>query len=157
MTPKVALTAFDGPNRRAQAAAMDVMTRAFDPAFGEAWTASQLAGMMSMPGMMLVLATLDGATLGFALTRSVLDESELLLLAVDPLWRGRSIGSMLVNHCIVTARLAGIKTMNLEVRSTNSAAYLYRKLGFEHINTRPSYYRGADGKLFDAFTFQRDI
>jgi len=157
MTPPMKLVGYDHPDRKAEAAAMEVMVQAFDPAFGEAWTAAQLGGMMSLPGMKLVIASLDGATLGFALTRLVLDESELLLLAVAPQWRGKSIGSVLVDHCISSARREGATTMHLEVRSTNNAVELYRKLGFEHVNTRPGYYRGVDGKLFDAYSFQRNI
>ncbi|WP_336960004.1 GNAT family N-acetyltransferase [Sphingobium aquiterrae] len=157
MTPNMKLVSYDRPDRKAEAAAMEVMVQAFDPAFGEAWTAAQLGGMMSLPGMTLVIASLDAATLGFALTRLVLDESELLLLAVAPQWRNKSIGSILVDHCITSARREGAKTMHLEVRSTNNAVELYQKLGFAHVNTRPGYYRGGDGKLFDAYSFQRDI
>jgi ribosomal-protein-alanine N-acetyltransferase len=157
MLPNLTLTSHDRPDRKAEAAAMEVMVQAFDPAFGEAWTAAQLGGMMTMPGMKLVIASLDAATLGFAMTRTIIDECELLLLAVAPQWRGKSIGSILVDHCITSARLAGAITMHLEVRSTNNAVQLYRNLGFEHVNTRPGYYRGNDGKLFDAYSFQRDI
>ena len=47
------ITLHEAPGRRAQAAAMTVMERAFDPAFGEAWTAAQLAGLVTMAGSWL--------------------------------------------------------------------------------------------------------
>lgn len=153
----LSLAMHEMPGRAAQSAAMGVMARAFDPAFGEAWSASQLAGMASMPGTWLTLAQLDGATLGFALMRSLLDEAELLLLAVDPAFRRREIGKTLLDHCIASARRRKINTMHLEVRSTNGAISLYRNAGFEHVNTRAGYYRGIDDQLYDALSFRISI
>lgn len=151
------LPKFERPDTKAQTAVMDIMEKAFDPAFGEAWTASQLAGMMVMHGTWLTLARLDAATLGFALVRSILDEAELLLLAVDPGWRGRGIGAALVNECLSNARGMGIKSMHLEVRSTNNAIQLYSKMGFTHVHTRHNYYRGISGTLHDALSFRLDL
>lgn len=151
------LLSYDRPDRQAQAAAMEVMARAFDPLFGEAWNGAQLAGMMAMEGSTLTLARLDGATLGFSLVRSIFDEAELLLLAVDPAWRRRSVGSALLQQCFSTARLRSIRSMHLEVRATNKAIELYKKAGFEHVNTRPGYYRGNDGQLYDALSFRYEL
>ncbi|WP_420144971.1 ribosomal protein S18-alanine N-acetyltransferase [Sphingobium sp.] len=148
---------YEDGERNALADAMEVMVRAFDPVFGEAWTMSQLAGVMLMPGTWLTVAQLDAAPLGFALVRSVLDECELLLLAVDPLWRGRGIGETLLRHSLTTARRRGITSMNLEVRSTNKAVKLYEKSGFEYVHRRPGYYRGNDGQLHDALSFRIDM
>ena len=147
----------DRSDAQAQSAAMTVMARAFDPAFGEAWTAPQLAGMTAMQGTWLTLAQLDAATLGFALVRSIFDESELLLLAVDPGWRGRGIGSALLSDSIAQARIRGIKSMHLEVRSGNNAVTLYKNTGFHHVNTRTNYYRGRDNQLHDALSFRIDL
>lgn len=151
------LVRYDRPDTKAQSAAMAIMTRAFDPSFGEAWTAAQLSGMLTMPGTWMTLARLEGAVLGFAVVRSIVDESELLLLAVDPGWQGRAIGQALLTDCLARARALGMKSMHLEVRSTNNAIALYTKSGFFHVNTRPDYYRGADGHLYDALSYRIDI
>ena len=82
MIPGLVLDTYDQSERNAMADAMTVMEAAFDPVFGEAWTLPQLAGVMMMPGTWLTIARVDAAALGFALVRSVLDECELLLLAV---------------------------------------------------------------------------
>ena len=66
-----------------------VMAAAFDPRWGEAWTRGQVLGVMAMPGVWLTLAEIDGAPAGFTLARAVLDEAELLLLAVAPQTRRR--------------------------------------------------------------------
>jgi ribosomal-protein-alanine N-acetyltransferase len=154
MMPDLSLDTYEQNERNAVADAMEVMGRAFDPAYGEAWTLSQLAGVMLMPGTWLTIARLDAAPLGFALVRSVLDECELLLLAVDPLWRGRGVGGALLRNSLAVARRRGITSMNLEVRSTNSAIRLYEKTGFEYVHRRPGYYRGKDGQLHDALSFR---
>lgn len=157
MMPNLSLDTYDQSDRNAMADAMDVMVSAFDPAFGEAWTLPQLAGVMTMPGTWLTIARLDAAPLGFALVRSVLDECELLLLAVAPLWRGRGVGQALLQDSLATARRRGITSMNLEVRATNAAVQLYEKTGFEYVHRRPGYYRGNDGQLHDALSFRLDM
>ncbi|WP_298395201.1 GNAT family N-acetyltransferase [Sphingobium sp.] len=157
MMPGIDLDTYEQGDRNALADAMDVMVRAFDPAFGEAWTLPQLSGVMLMPGTWLTVARLDAMPLGFALVRSVLDECELLLLAVAPLWRGRGVGEALLRDSLRTARRKGITSMNLEVRSTNNAIKLYEKTGFEFVHRRPGYYRGNDGQLYDALSFRLDM
>jgi [ribosomal protein S18]-alanine N-acetyltransferase len=157
MIPGLTLDIHEDAERNAMADAMDVMSQAFDPAYGEAWTLSQLAGVMVMPGTWLTIARVDAAVLGFALVRSVLDECELLLLAVHPLWRGRGVGGTLLADSLATARRRGIKSMNLEVRSSNNAIKLYENVGFEYVHRRPGYYRGQDGQLHDALSLRIEI
>lgn len=151
------LESYEEGARIALTDAMEVMTRAFDPVYGEAWTLPQLAGVMTMPGTWLTIARIDAAPTGFALIRSVLDECELLLLAVAPLWRGRGIGQTLLSDSLRTARRKGITSMNLEVRASNNAINLYEKTGFEYVHRRPGYYRGNDGQLHDALSFRIDM
>ena len=157
MIPGMILDTYEEGERNALADAMEVMTQAFDPAYGEAWTLPQLAGVMMMPGTWLTIARVDAASLGFALVRSVLDECELLLLAVHPSWRGRGIGKELLIDSLKTARRRGIRSMNLEVRSSNTAIKLYEKTGFEYVHRRPGYYRGSDGQLHDALSFRIEM
>ena len=157
MIPGLTLDSYEDGERNALADAMEVMAQAFDPAYGEAWTLPQLSGVMMMPGTWLTIARVDAAALGFALVRSVLDECELLLLAVHPTWRGRGIGRELLIDSLKTARRRGIKSKNLEVRSSNSAIKLYEKTGFEYVHRRPGYYRGSDGQLHDALSFRIEM
>ena len=86
-------------------AVTEVMNAAFDERFGEAWTRSQCAGILPMPGVELVLARgSDGELAGFSLFRTVADEAELLLLAVEPSYRRRGTGQMLLDHVLERAR-----------------------------------------------------
>ncbi len=141
------------PNHRAEAAAMAIMQSAFDPAYGEAWTAAQLAGFMSLPGVTLSLACLDEAYLGFSLSRQILDEAELLLIATERRWQNRGVGELLLGDCISRSRKSRVGTLHLEVRSNNRAIDFYSRHGFEQVHRRPAYYRGNDGTCYDALSF----
>jgi len=136
------------------AAVMTIMTTAFDPRFGEAWTRSQCAGILPMTGVSLMLAyDDDGQPRGFSLFRTVAGEAELLLLAVAPDHQRRGIGQLLLEQFVDCARAAGANRVHLEVREGNPAAAMYRLAGFKPAGRRSNYYRGADGRQFDALTF----
>ena len=98
-----------------------LMIQAFDPRYGEAWTRAQCLGILSMPGVELTVARVDGAAAGFALTRTVLDEVERLLLAVTPQFRRRGVARALLNGFLGDARGRGLKIAPLEVRAGNPA------------------------------------
>jgi ribosomal-protein-alanine N-acetyltransferase len=138
-------------------AVMRVMTDSFDPAFGEAWTAPQCAGLLPLPGVWLVLARdAVGAPLGFSLSRVVAGEAELLLLAVKKSAQRRGVGEKLVARFISDAASRGAERLHLEVRDGNHAVGLYKRHGFDEVGRRKDYYSGATGQRFDALTLARD-
>lgn len=134
---------------------MDVMSAAFEPQFGEAWTRAQCAGILPMHGVQMTVASAAGTPLGFSLVRQVADESELLLLAVRPQVRGQGIGSSLLRHFVDGGRQAGLKKLHLEVRDGNAAVELYRHHDFTVEGRRSKYYKGLDGQHHDALTMVR--
>jgi ribosomal-protein-alanine N-acetyltransferase len=137
---------------------MKVMTTAFDPAFGEGWSRSQCAGILPLSGVALTIAHDDqGLTRGFSLRRTIAGESELLLLAVDRAAQRCGIGRQLLDHFVASGRGEGARRLHLEVRDGNPAVDMYEKSGFRAEGRRSKYYRGADGRLFDAVTMVRDL
>ncbi len=134
-----------------------VMAAAFDPRFGEAWTRSQSLGVLAMPGVRLTLALVDDAPAGFALVRAIMDEAELLLLAVDPAHRRTGIGSALLRAVEADCTARDVRKLHLEVRSGNTAVRLYARHGFAQIGERRGYYRGREGKLHDAHTYAKAL
>ena len=136
---------------------MEVMEQAFDPLFGEAWNRAQCLGILGLPGVWMSLARVDGEPCGFALGRIVLDDAELLLIAVKPLARGKGIGKRLLDHMIRAAAARGAARLHLEVRDGNPALRLYGEKGFEPIGRRKSYYTGQFGQTYDALTLTRPI
>jgi [ribosomal protein S18]-alanine N-acetyltransferase len=131
---------------------MATMDAAFDPCFGEAWTRGQCAGILGLAGVWLLLARLDGRAAGFALTRAVADEAELMLLAVPPALRRFGVGRAMLEAVAREARMRGAGRLHLEMRDGNPAVNLYSNAGFREIGRRLRYYRGKDGRSFDAIT-----
>lgn len=137
-------------------AVIAVMEDAFDPRFGEAWTFAQCAGLLPMAGVWLTLARdAEGLLVGFSLARIVLDEAELLLLAVSRSAQSRGIGRVLLSHFEEDAAARGARRLHLEVREGNEAVNLYNSSGFTLVGRRPRYYSGGDGQLYDALSLSR--
>lgn len=150
-----------GPVRLATArvgdlsAAMRVMEAAFDPAYGEAWSTAQLLTLFALPSARVCLAWDGEAMCGFSAARMAGPESELLLLAVDPVWRGRGVGRRLIDDWLAWAKGEGAEEYFLEMRADNDAVHLYERAGFSKCGRRPAYYRGGDGVVRDAITMRR--
>ena len=135
-----------------------IMDAAFDDRFGEAWTRSQCAGILPMPGVFLTMARIpSGEAIGFALQRIVAGDGELLLLAVDPKQRRRGVGQSLLQNFIDLARDEGTARVHLEVRDGNPAVDMYRVIGFRTVGRRRKYYHGRTGGQFDALTLSLDL
>lgn len=133
---------------------MEIMSAAFGDKFGEAWTRSQLSGILRMSGVYLKLAV-DRArdcVVGFSLFRTVAGESELLLIAVLPGEQRRGVGTLLLDHFLDRAREDGVSRVHLEVRDGNPAVGMYRSAGFSPVGRRRNYYHATSGKRYDAIT-----
>ena len=137
---------------------IEVMNAAFDERFGEAWTRSQCAGILPMPGVRLMVGRhADGKMAGFSLQRTISDEAELLLLAVSPEFRRRGIGRVLLDQFMDNARNHDASRVHLEVREGNPAVIMYRSAGFSVVGRRRKYYKGRFGGEFDALTLSRQL
>jgi ribosomal-protein-alanine N-acetyltransferase len=134
------------------AAIMPVMNEAFDPLYGESWTAAQCLSVLSMPGTRLIIACKDKKTVGFAISRWILDEEELLMIGVAPFARRQSIASSLFDNILENMADSSRSKLYLEVRRGNDAYFFYQRRGFIEIGQRKNYYRGSDGRFYDAIT-----
>jgi ribosomal-protein-alanine N-acetyltransferase len=133
---------------------MVVMDASFGRRFGEAWTRSQLAGILPMNGVSLVVArdVRDDQVVGFSLDRKVADEAELLLLAVLPERHRRGVGRSLLRDFLDRARNDGLSQVHLEVRDGNPAVAMYHQCGFGPVGRRRNYYHSSEGQRHDAIT-----
>jgi ribosomal-protein-alanine N-acetyltransferase len=142
---------------------MGVMEAAFDPAYGEAWNRRQVSDALTLASTHALVIDAAGALIpdgpqhvaaaGFVLTRHVLDEEELLLIAVAPRFRRQGLGEALIGHMRAAARARGVTRIFLEMRRGNPAIALYHKVGFAPIGERRDYYRTPSGERIDAITF----
>jgi [ribosomal protein S18]-alanine N-acetyltransferase len=71
----------------------------------------------------------------------ILEDSHITTLAVDPAYRRRRFGEVLLRRLIDEAIERGAAWMTLEVRESNAIAQkLYRKYGFTTVTMRSGYY-----------------
>lgn len=84
---------------------------------------------------------LSGGIIGFSGMMQIVDEAELLYIAVMPEYRKRQVGQQLLDCVISTAQKGNSYRVLLEVRESNEgAASFYRKNEFRQIATRKEYY-----------------
>lgn len=113
------------------------------PAAG--WNASDYVGLSQEAGGLLLVAEEFHfglpAIIGFAASRIIGGEAELLNIAVDPARRRQGTGRALLKESIRRALDVGVGVSYLEVRSSNEAALaLYYSAGFRLHSVRKGYY-----------------
>ncbi|WP_180170501.1 ribosomal protein S18-alanine N-acetyltransferase [Acinetobacter sp. YH12027] len=87
----------------------------------------------------------QGKVVGFCILQPVLDEANLLLMAIDPGQQGKGLGFQLLDESIALLKNNPIQIF-LEVREGNKPAIrLYEKADFHQIDLRKNYYPNADG------------
>lgn len=124
---------------------------AFEALGERAWSRQDLAELLASPGVGGLLLESAGACIGVAVCRVVLDEAELLTIAVRPAHRRAGAGRALLRAVVERARDAGARRLFLEVGADNPAARaLYATAGFEAVGGRRAYYRRGQGPAADA-------
>lgn len=101
-------------------------------------------------GLAYLFCDIDHRPLGYACFLTVLDEAHLLNFCIAPKYARQGIGFKAMQALIDYFKSADYEIMLLEVRESNSAVYLYQKLGFEENGIRPNYYKAMvyeDGEL----------
>jgi len=87
----------------------------------------------------------DGTVAGYICARRVIDEGEILNIAVDPSMRRFGIARRLMTDAIEAMADGGAEAVFLDVRESNTPARrLYESLGFVPIAVRRRYYRVPD-------------
>ncbi len=111
-------------------------------AFAVPWSKKTFEGAFGAETVS-ILAAMDGDTLlGYACLLVIAPEGELMNIAVDDCYRGRGIGSALMEAVLDRAADRGADSVYLEVRDSNAPArHLYEKYGFDAVGRRRDYYR----------------
>lgn len=87
----------------------------------------------------------QGQVVGFCILQPVLDEANLLLMAVHPSQQGKGMGYQLLEASLAMLKNDPVQVF-LEVRESNTATIkLYEKSDFHQIDMRKNYYPKADG------------
>jgi ribosomal-protein-alanine N-acetyltransferase len=109
----------------------------------EYWSLQSIQDVLKYESNLFFVAKLKstGQVVGFAGIMIIIDEAELLNIAVEKEYRNLGIGQQLLDCVLKTALRKGAGRMLLEVRQSNSAAIrLYEKNGFVTISQRKDYY-----------------
>lgn len=129
-------------------------SRAFSAQREKPWTVDSFSSLLATSGLEALVYAVDEKPIGFSVVRSVLDEAELITVAVDPAFQGNGYARTILTEVIGDLRTVGVAHLFLEVRQDNKPAIgLYRSLGFKKIGVRKAYYQTIDGKKIDADIF----
>lgn len=109
--------------------------------FSEPWALSAIEKEMTNPVASYFVAEVEGEVIGFGGMWHVLDEGEIINIAVHKAYHRQGIGKLILNQLISEARRRKLVVIHLEVRASNEAAkVLYHKQGFNCTATRKAYY-----------------
>lgn len=125
---------------------LDAIVRLDSSAFEFPWSREDFEGSLAVGHSFLLLKE-DERLLGAAVYMQIFDESELLTIAVDPVYQGQGYGKLLLNELLARLARNGAERLFLEVRVSNTRAHsLYLSAGFEEISRRKGYYPTRDGR-----------
>lgn len=112
-------------------------------ALPEAWSERGFAQEIAAPvARVWVARGSGGAPIAYLVAHAVLEEIQVLSLAVAACHRRRGIGRRLVEHAL--AQEPGAAIAHLEVRGNDAGAQaFYARLRFRAIGRRPGFYPGG--------------
>jgi ribosomal-protein-alanine N-acetyltransferase len=109
--------------------------------FSEPWSEGMLRSHLRGDINTFLIAHDEEDIVGFAIAHTVVDEAELLSIAVDPNARARGIGATLLDAICLRCAMCGAASITLDVRVSNIAARaLYASHGFTQVGLRRRYY-----------------
>lgn len=125
--------------------------------FADPWGLSDFRALLAWdPAIFLVAA--DAASqqvAGYVIAMTVLDESEILNIAVHPDGRGQGLGAGLLDAALAEVASKGAVATFLEVRESNAVARrLYASREFEELSRRKRYYKSP---VEDALILRRAL
>lgn len=110
--------------------------------FSDPWSENSVASELENPLSLWLIAEEDGAVCGYVGSQTVLDETDMMNIAVHPDCRRKGIAAALITELVSRLKARGSRVLRLEVRESNfSAITLYEALGFTQLGLRKNYYR----------------
>ena len=107
--------------------------------FSDPWPDIAVRGELTNKLALWLVALEDGEVVGYVGSQTVLQEADMMNIAVADSHRRRGIARMLVEELI---RQLDAYQLTLEVRASNAPAIaLYEKMGFGQVGLRKNYYR----------------
>ena len=110
--------------------------------FRDPWSENSVASELKN-ALSLWLVAVDGERVaGYVGSQTVMDESDMMNVAVHPDYRKQGIATALILGLVEELRKRGSRSLTLEVRASNETAIsVYSKLDFQEVGRRKNYYR----------------
>ena len=110
--------------------------------FSDPWSERSIASELANKLAFWLVATEGETVAGYIGSQTVMEETDMMNVAVHPDFRRQGIAEALVNGLVEHLKAMGSRCLTLEVRASNAPAIaLYEKLGFTEIGRRKNYYR----------------
>ena len=110
--------------------------------FSDPWSETSIASELENPLSLWLIAEEDGAVCGYVGSQTVLDETDMMNIAVHPDCRRKGIAAALITELVSRLKARGSRVLRLEVRESNLPAIaLYKAMGFTQLGLRKNYYR----------------
>ena len=110
--------------------------------FQDPWSERSIASELGNPLSLWLVAMEEDRLLGYVGSQTVLDETDMMNVAVDPAARRQGVAWALIQELTAQLKQRGSRKLSLEVRASNLGAIrLYESLGFVRLGCRPGYYR----------------
>ena len=110
--------------------------------FSDPWSEKSVASELDNKLAFWLVAAEGDTVAGYIGSQTVIDETDMMNVAVHPDFRRKGIAEALVNTLVGNLKKMGSRCLTLEVRASNAPAIaLYEKLGFAEIGRRKNYYR----------------
>ena len=123
--------------------------------FRDPWSENSVAGELTNKLAHWIVLEEDGRVLGYVGTQTVMDETDMMNIAVHPDHRRKGIADALMAALISDLERMGSHSLTLEVRVSNEPARkLYERWGFAEVGRRKNYYRNPRE---DALILRREI
>ena len=108
----------------------------------EAWSEKSVASELENKLALWIVAEDEGKVLGYVGSQTVMEETDMMNIAVHPDCRKQGIATGLIVGLVGALKQQGSHSLTLEVRVSNAPAIaLYEKLGFLQVGLRKNYYR----------------
>lgn len=110
--------------------------------FSDPWSENSVASELNNPLSVWLVAEENGIVCGYVGSQTVLDETDMMNIAVHPDFRRKGIAAALIAELVRLLKERGSRILRLEVRESNAPAIsLYETMGFTQLGLRKNYYR----------------
>ena len=109
--------------------------------FSDPWPEAAILPELTNALRLWLVAVSGDSVLGYVGSQTVMDESDMMNLAVAPACRRQGIARALITALMKALQKKGSGSLTLEVRASNAGAIaLYESMGFLAVGRRPNYY-----------------